>query len=39
MLSAVDPAIDAVRFSTAESLDQYVADAPLNRSVVTSKTR
>jgi oxygen-independent coproporphyrinogen-3 oxidase len=37
MLPAVHPAIDAVRFSTAESLDQYVADAPVNRSVVTQR--
>jgi oxygen-independent coproporphyrinogen III oxidase len=35
MLPALDPGIEAVRFSTAESLDQYIAGAPLNRSVVT----
>jgi oxygen-independent coproporphyrinogen-3 oxidase len=35
MLPALDANIEAVRFSTAESLDQYMADAPLNRTAVT----
>jgi putative oxygen-independent coproporphyrinogen III oxidase len=35
MLPALDANIEAVRFSTAESLDQYIADAPLNRTAVT----
>jgi oxygen-independent coproporphyrinogen III oxidase len=35
MLPALNPGADAVRFSTAESLEQYVAEAPLTRSAVT----
>ena len=35
MLVSVDPGADAVRFATADSLEQYVAGAPLQRSVIS----
>jgi len=35
MLPATDPAAEAVRFSTADSLEQYMAGAALHKTVVT----
>jgi oxygen-independent coproporphyrinogen-3 oxidase len=35
MLPAMDPALDAVRYSTPDSLEQYVADAAWSNSVIS----
>ena len=37
MLKASDEELDAVRFSSADSLEQYVAGAPLNRTAVSQQ--
>lgn len=38
MLKSVAPDADAVRFSTADSLEKYVAGSPLDRTVITRET-
>jgi oxygen-independent coproporphyrinogen-3 oxidase len=38
MLKSVAPNADAVRFSTADSLEKYVAGLPLDRTVITRET-
>ena len=38
MLKSAAPNVDAVRFSTADSLEKYVADSPLDRTVITRET-
>ena len=38
MLKSVAPDADAVRFSTADSLEKYVAGSPLDRSVIARET-
>lgn len=38
MLKSAAPNANAVRFSTADSLEKYVADSPLDRTVITRET-
>jgi oxygen-independent coproporphyrinogen-3 oxidase len=38
MLKSAAPNIDAVRFSTADSLEKYVAGSPLDRTAITRDT-